>query len=373
MLVGALGHPWVPNATRGVFRSTDGGKTWQKTLFVDETTGCADLAIEPGNPMVVLAAMWQVRRYPWTLDDGGPGSAFRSLDGGITWKKLTKDLPEGPLGRIAVAFAPSNPHHVYALIEAKKGLLWESRDLGETWKEVTDNHELDVRPFYFSRMFVSPENESRIYFLSFRLMASDDGGHTAKSLDRGVHPDHHALWIDPSNPSRMIQGNDGGVYLTSDRGQTWHFRDNLPIEQFYMVAAGPGPGYRLCGGLQDNSAWCGPSNSFSRSGIAGSDWFVVAGGDGEYAVPSPSDPDVIYADSQNGSIQRLDFRTKLSRFARPYLLGVEQKAARDLQYRFNWTSPIAVSQKDFDTVFLGGNVLFKSTDGARTWTRQAAT
>jgi photosystem II stability/assembly factor-like uncharacterized protein len=366
--VAAVGHTWGPNAERGVYRSTDGGATWKKVLFVDDTTGAGDLEMQPGNPEVLLAGMWQIRRYPWELIDGGEGSGiYRSTDGGSTWKKLTKDLPEGPLGRIALAFAPSNPEHVYALIEAKKGMLWESENLGDDWKKVSDNHMLDVRPFYFSKMFVSPRDEQKIYFLSFTIVESDDGGKTAHIIGRHVHPDHHALWIDPTNPDRMIEGNDGGVYTTSDAGKTWVFRDTIPIEQFYMVSAGSSAPYDVCGGLQDNNAWCGPSNSVSRVGITGADWFVVTGGDGEYAVIAPSDPHIIYVDSQNGNISRLDTRTHVSRFIKPYLRGVEDMTPAELKYRFNWTSPIAVSRTDADTVYLGGNVLFKSTDGGGHW------
>jgi photosystem II stability/assembly factor-like uncharacterized protein len=369
VFVAVLGHAWGPNAERGVFRSNDRGKSWKKVLFVDDTTGCADLAMEPGNPLVLFAAMWQVRRYPWKLESGGPGSGlYRSTDGGETWTKLKKGLPDGPYGRIAVAVAPSNPKHVYALIEAKKGMLWESKDYGDEWTAVSDSHQLDVRPFYFSRMAVSPVDENQIFFLSFQIVESSDGGKHARNIGKGVHPDHHAIWIDPTDPSRMILGNDGGVYISDDGGHSWNFQDNIPIGQFYMVGTDRQTPFQVCGGLQDNNAWCGPSNSLSRAGITGGDWFVVAGGDGEYAVPAPSDPTIIYADSQNGSITRTDTKTHLSRYIRPYIPGVEDEKPSDLKYRFNWTSPIAVSATDADDVWLGGNVLFHSTDGGTHWT-----
>lgn len=369
VFVAALGHAWAPNADRGVFRTRDGGQTWQKVLFVNDTTGAADLVMQPGNPKVLFAAMWQVRRYPWQLVDGGDGSGiYRSTDGGDTWRKLDKGLPAGPVGRIALAIAPSNPGHVYALVEAKHGLLWESTNLGDDWTAVSNNHLLDVRPFYFSKLQVAPDDERRIYFLSFQLVESDDGGRTARPIDRSVHPDHHALWIDEQNPSRMIQGNDGGVYVSSDAGKTWRYLDNLPIEQFYMVAADGRAPYALCGGLQDNNAWCGTSNSLSPSGITARDWWVVTGGDGEYAVPAPSDPDIVYADSQDGHIVRMDRRTHLARFVRPTLHGVEDTPPDRLQYRFNWTSPIVVSPTDANDVYLGANVVFHSTDGGGHWT-----
>jgi photosystem II stability/assembly factor-like uncharacterized protein len=368
-LVAAVGHAWGPNPDRGVFHTTDGGRTWKKVLYVNDSTGAADLEAAPGNPMVLFAAMWQVRRYPWQLVDGGPDSGlYRSMDGGATWTRLTDGLPQGPLGRIAVALAPSDPNRVYALVEAKKGLLWSSNDLGDHWTAVSDNHQLDVRPFYFSRMFVSPDDEKRVYFLSFQLVQSDDGGKTVSRIDEGVHPDHHALWIDPKNPERMIQGNDGGVYLTTNGGKAWRYLNNLPIEQFYMVAAGTRAPYSLCGGLQDNDAWCGPSNSLSPHGITGADWHVVTGGDGEYAVPAPGNPDIVYSDSQDGVITRFDERTHLSRFVRPYLHDVQDLPPDKLLYRFNWTSPIAVSPSNANEVYLGANVLFRTTDGGAHWT-----
>jgi photosystem II stability/assembly factor-like uncharacterized protein len=368
VFVSVFGHEWGPNPDRGVFRTTDGGNTWKKVLFVDDGTGAIDLVMEPGNPRVLYAAMWEARRHPWELVSGGGGSGiYRTTDGGDTWKKLEKGLPAGPLGRIAIAAAPADPRHVYALIEAKKGMLWESTDRGDEWKMVSESHLLDVRPFYFSRLFVSPEDERRLYFLSFDLLESDDGGKTARQIDRGVHVDHHALWIDPSNPSRMVQGNDGGAYLSTDRGKTWRYWNNIPIEQFYMVAADTAVPYRLCGGLQDNNGWCGVSNSLDRSGIRGSDWSVVVGGDGEYVVPAPSDPTIVYADSQNGGIVRVDTKTHVARSIRPYALGVEDKAPSELEYRFNWTSPIAVSPASANDVWLGANVAFHSTDGGAHW------
>ncbi|HVC21541.1 MAG TPA: hypothetical protein VNE16_15830, partial [Vicinamibacterales bacterium] len=189
VFVAVVGHAWAPNPERGVFRTTDGGKTWQKVLYVNDTTGASDLAMDPGNPMVIFAGMWQVRRYPWTMVDGGPGSGlYRSNDGGTTWKKLTEGLPAGPLGRIAVAVAPSNPDHVYALIEAKHGMLWGSTDLGQHWHAISDDHAYDVRPFYFSRMMVAPNDENKIYFMSFNLVESDDGGKTIARTDSSVHP-----------------------------------------------------------------------------------------------------------------------------------------------------------------------------------------
>ncbi|MGC1105571.1 MAG: hypothetical protein WA876_03465 [Candidatus Acidiferrales bacterium] len=368
VFVGALGHAWGPNADRGVFKTTDGGKTWKKVLYVNDSTGVADLAMAGNNPNVLFACMWQFRRYPWTLMDGGPDSAiYRSTDGGDTWQKLTKGLPEGPWGRSAIAVAPSNPNHVYALIAAKHGMLWQSEDMGDSWTAVSDNHGLDVRAFYFSKLLISPNDENKVFFMSFNLMESTDGGKTAADADRGVHSDHHALWIDPQNPQRMIQGNDGGVFLSTDGAKTWRFLDDLPIEQFYMVSASSSEPYTVCGGLQDNSSWCGPSSDLSHPRVGNSVWYTVVGGDGEYAVSAPSDPNIVYSDSQNGSIERLDLKTHLSQSIRPYLSGVEEEKPANLKYRFNWTSPIAVSPTDANEVYIGANVVFKSIDGGKTW------
>jgi photosystem II stability/assembly factor-like uncharacterized protein len=369
VIVGVLGHAWGPNAERGVFRTTDGGKTWQKVLFIDEDTGVSSLVMDPGNPMVLFAGMWRVRRYPWALDNGGTsGGIFRSTDGGATWKKLTEGLPTEATGRIGLGAAPSNPRHIYALVENKKGTLYDSVDLGDHWKAVSNNHNLAARGFYFSELQVAPNDDSKVYFLSFNVMVSEDGGKTARNTTARVHVDHHTLWIDPENPNRMINGNDGGVYVSSDAGRTWRYLDNLPIEQFYSVAEDDESPYNLCGGLQDNNGWCGPSNSLSRGGVTGFDWYTVTGGDGEYAVPARGQgTHTVYTDSQNGSIQRLNNENGMSNFVRPYLEGVQSMKPADLKYRFNWTSPIAVSMTDANEVYLGGNVLFRSTDGGKSW------
>jgi photosystem II stability/assembly factor-like uncharacterized protein len=369
VFVAVLGHVWGPNPDRGVFRTTDGGKTWQKVLYVDEDTGASSLVMDPGNPMVLFAGMWHMRRYPWMLDSGGTsGGIFRSIDGGTTWKKLTDGLPEEATGRIGLGAAPSNPHHIYALVENKKGVLYDTTDLGDHWKMVTNNHNLAARGFYFSELVVSPKDENKVYFLSYNIMLSEDGGKTARATSRGVHVDHHTLWIDPADPNRMINGNDGGAYITADAGHTWRYLDNLPIEQFYSVAADDETPYTLCGGLQDNNGWCGASNNLSRGGISGFDWYTVTGGDGEYAVPAGHGSHVVYTDSQNGSIQRLNIETGMSSSVKPYLYGVQSMKPADLKYRFNWTSPIAVSYNDPNEVYLGGSVLFRSTDAGQHWT-----
>src|SRR3989449_1165616 len=380
VLVAVLGHVWGPNPERGVFRTADGGKTWQKVLFVNDTTGATDRIMVPGNPRVLFAGMWQFVRYPWELVSGGAGSGiYRSKDGGITWERLSEGLPPSPLGRIAVAAGSTNPSHVYALVETKQGMLWDSKDQGDHWTKVSDFHGLSARPFYFSLLHVSPADDRKVFFSSYLLLRSDDGGKTTTPIDRGVHVDHHALWIDPQNPDRMIQGNDGGVYVTENGAKSWRFLNNLPIGQFYTVAADNNNPYMLCGGLQDNNAWCGPSSGVAgggggggggggAGGLNGSEWFTVTGGDGEYAVPAPSDSSILYVDSQNGNVTRVDLKTGVTRAIRPYLSGVTEMKPGNLKYRFNWTSPIAVAPRDANTVYLGANVVFKTTDGGDHWT-----
>jgi photosystem II stability/assembly factor-like uncharacterized protein len=367
--VAVLGNIWKPSAERGVFRTTDGGQTWKKVLFVNDETGASDLAMQPGNPRVLIAGTWQFRRYPWEFVGGGPGSGlWKSTDGGSTWKKLEKDMPEGPLGRVSLAIAPSNGNHVYALIHAKKGILYESKDLGEKWERVTETRLINVRPWYFSVIAVSPADENRLYFGSFNLVTSIDGGKTFQTNNRRIHPDYHALWIDPKDPERILQGNDGGALASTDGGKSWRAFENLPLGQFYQVGIGTDSPYTICGGLQDNNGWCGASNSLARGGISNADWYVVTGGDGEWVVPAPSNSDIIYADSQNGNVSRFDRKTKLSRNIRPYLSGASDMAPADLKYRFNWTTPIAVSATDANEVYVGGNVVWKSTDGGLHWT-----
>lgn len=371
--VAVLGHIWGPSSERGVFKTVDGGNTWKKVLFVDDRTGAIDLTTSANNSQVLFAATWQMTRYPSGLDNGGPGSGiWRSVDGGDTWAKLTNGIPDKqPIGRIGLAVAPTNPDRVYALIQSQDGVLYESKDLGEHWAKVSDNALLNTRPMYFSTLSVSPHDENKIYFSSFNLVQSDDGGKTARIIDEGVHVDHHAFWQDPANPDRMIQGNDGGVYLSLDGGAHWRHANTLPIQQFYQVAAGSGMPYMLCGGLQDNNGWCGPSavtynsEAFQRTG-PNHQWTTVVDGDGMYIVPAPSDPSIVYVEAQGANMARHDFKTNVQVGIKPYQALVTQPT-QDRKYRFNWTSPIAVLPTDAKTVFLGGNVVFKSTDSGQHW------
>lgn len=369
VFVAAFGHAWAPNAERGVFRSTDGGRTWKKVLYVDDKTGASDLVMDPSNPMILYAGMWQAQRYPWMMVSGGNSSGlYRSTDGGETWQKLSGGLPKGLVGRIGLAVAPGNPKHIYALVESKDGVLWDSSDYGEHWTKVSDNYLLNARPFYFGHLFVAPNDENKIYFLSFDIVLSTDGGKTARIISRGVHPDHHALWIDPRDPNRLIEGNDGGVYTSWNGGQTWQFRDSLPIEQFYSIALDDRVPYTICGGLQDNSGWCGPSHTLSRGPIANNEWWTTVGGDGQYVVPGLSASKLIYSDSQDGEIEVLDREAGRPRHIRPYLQNQGDMPISELKYRFNWTAPIAVSPANDKDVYLGANVLFHSSDAGEHWT-----
>ncbi|HET7674568.1 MAG TPA: glycosyl hydrolase, partial [Gammaproteobacteria bacterium] len=373
VFVAALGNPWGPNKTRGIYRSADGGKHWKHVLYIDDKTGASDLVIDPGNPRVLFAGMWSVRRYPWTLVNGSKtGGIWRSTDGGDTWHQLHDGLPAKgtDTGRITLAIAPSDPNRIYALIATRNGMLWRSDDLGKHWTMVSNNHALAVRAWYFSGMAVAPDDANKVYFDSLFLMETDDGGKTAHPIDLGVHVDHHAVWVDPADPKRIIQGNDGGAFLSVNGGKTWRFLDTLPIEQAYTVSVDSQLPFHACVGLQDNSAWCGPTSSLSQGGVTGKHWFTTVGGDGEYAVIAPSNPHIVYSDLEDGYTMRYDTSTHLGRMIRPttsYGLQNTDKTLAESKYRFNWTSPIAVSPHDADTVYLGANVLFKSTDGGKNW------
>ncbi len=378
VFVCAEGDLWKRGPERGVYMSRDDGAHWRRVLYLNDHTGCSTIAFEPGNPKVLIAGMWPLQRRPWMLTSGGKsGGLYRSTDGGVHWKKLTHGLPGGDIGRSAVAFAPSRPQTVYAVLQAKGGVLWVSHDLGSHWSKVSDNHNGDVRPFYFTQLAVMPNNPRRLFLLSMKLMESKDGGRHVFYADKGVHVDHHAIWIDPRNPDRIIQGNDGGVYLSLDAGKHWRYLDNLPIEQFYQVATSatshPWP-YLVCGGLQDNNAWCGASSDYDRGGLTGAqDWFYVSGGDGQYVVPAPSDAAMIYATTDDGYATVLNRATGFRRGINPYqrdeLAGLllSGKPPYAQKYRFDWTTPVAVSPTNPEDVYIAADVVFHSTDGGKHW------
>lgn len=365
--VAALGHLWNANEERGLYKTTDGGENWERILYVDENTGCADLAMDPQEPDILYASMWQFRRKPYFFTSGGPGSGFyKSTDGGKNWKKLTKGLPDGDLGRIAVAVAPSRPSVVYAAVEAEKNAFYRSDDFGESWKKLNSSFNVAARPFYFGALVVDPKDYDRVYKPSFTLGISSDGGESFTSPFAGfaigsLHPDHHALWVDPNDPFHMLIGTDGGLYVSYDKGNSWRFLKNLPISQFYRVSYDMEQPYNVYGGLQDNGSWMGPSQS--AGGIENEDWRVVGFGDGFYVFADPTDKDVIYCEYQGGNILRYHKSTGETKEVKLYPKEGEPK------YRFNWNTPIALSPTNLGVLYIGGQFLFRSSDKGETWER----
>jgi photosystem II stability/assembly factor-like uncharacterized protein len=366
----ALGREWGPNPERGVFRTRDGGASWEKVLFLDPDTGCSDVALDPSNPRVLYTGMWTFRRKPWRLDSGGGRTAlYRSTDGGATWEKKTEGLPKGAMDRIGLAVAASRPSTVYLVTEAvDEGTLFRSDDRGESWRRVNDDARIDFRPFYYSDIRVDPTNPEVVYSLSGRLFKSIDGGRSFEQIARGVHGDHQAFWIDPLDPDRLLSGSDGGFQVSHDGGATWDVINNVVLAQFYHVALDDREPYRVCGGLQDNGGWCGPSRTTNTDGILDDDWFTVSGGDGFYAVPVPG-TDLVVSNLQGGPIFVTDTRSGDTRHVHPSpnRIGSAGDAIADHEYRFNWDAPILVSPHDPRTLYYGGNVVFRSADYGYTW------
>jgi photosystem II stability/assembly factor-like uncharacterized protein len=360
--VAAVGHLWGPNKERGVYKTTDGGKTWAQSLFVNEDTGATDIAIDPQSPGTLYAAMYQRRRTPFGFNGGGPGSAiYKTLDGGATWKKLTKDLPEGITGRIGLDIYRANPAIVYAVIENAHGGIFRSEDRGETWRKMGDT---DSRPVYYSQIRIDPNNDQRIWLCAASMFTSEDGGKTfVTNVVTRIHGDHHALWIDPSNSNHMLVGSDGGIHQSFDRGRSWDHLNTIPLGQFYEISLDNRKPYFVYGGLQDNGSWAGPSGNLYQEGIGNDDWFRTGGGDGFYSVVDPKDPETIYVESQNGSISRLELKSSERRSIKP------EPPEGEPPYRFDWDSPIVISSYNNHTIYFGGNRVFRSTDRGDTWTR----
>ena len=372
VIVAAQGDVYAPSAERGVYVTFDGGATWTKSLYVSDQAGASDVAIDPNHPNVVYAGIWHFVRKPWTTNSGGRDDGlYKSTDGGRTWTQLSgHGLPDGTLGRIGLAIAPSTGR-VYALIEASKGILWRSDDAGANWTLVSNDTLVNQRPFYFSHVVVDPQNADRLYALSAAFSVSSDGGKTFRLSPGSPHGDFHGLWIAPNDPKRMIVAEDGGIATSLDRARTWAFARNMPIGEVYHVGvAATGNPYWVCGGWQDNNGWCGPSFSTDPSGILNKHWVDVAGGDGQWAVPDPIDPDWLWADSQQGFVSVYNRKTRDSFYVMPYIATNEENFdQRTAKYRFNWDTPIAFAPWDGHIAWLAGNVVFQTSDRGRHWTR----
>lgn len=369
--VGAIGSPWGEHPERGVFKTTDGGKSWKKILFTNNKSGVADLVMDPTNPNKLIAAMWEHKRDPWFFKSGGEGSGlYMTHDGGENWKKLGEEdgLPAGELGRIGVAIAPGKPNIVYALIEAKKNALYKSEDGGFKWKKINDKDDIGDRPFYYSEIYVDPQNENRVYSVFTYINVSEDGGKNfsqlmpAYGVDNGVHPDHHAWWIHPKNGQFMMDGNDGGMNITKDGGKSWRFIGNIPVAQFYHINTDNEFPYNVYGGMQDNGSWRGPAYVWRAQGIRNSYWQEIAFGDGFDVVPDLDDSRYGYAMSQQGFVSRYDHITGNDYIVRPTPPDAETKL------RFNWNSGIGQDPFDNSTVYFGSQFVHKSTDKGLTWT-----
>ena len=366
VFVAALGHAFGPNAERGVFRTTDGGAHWQKVLFKDTSTGAIDVQFDPSNPSVLYAALWQVRRLPWNLSSGGPGSGlYKSTDGGTSWKRLTGGgLPGGIYGRIGIAVSPVDPARVYASVEAAEGGLYRSDDAGESWTRVNADERFRQRAWYFSHIFADPKQLDTIYALNTGLFRSVDGGKTFDLLP-APHGDHHGLWIDPGDPRRMINGNDGGATLTVDGGKTWTRQDNQPTGQFYHVITDDAFPYRIYGTQQDNSSV--GIKSYGNNGVIDQrDWFGF-GGETGWIAPDPRNPDVIYGDNE-GTILRYEHASEQYQDISVWPLDVSGRGAAELAHRFQWTSPLIAPKTEPGVLYVGGEAVWRSADEGKTWT-----
>jgi len=360
---GAMGPAWSNGEERGVFRTTDGGATWERVLFVNKRTGIADLVMDPSNPDKLFAAMWEFRRRPWFFESGGPGSGlYITTDGGESWIQATPadGLPEGELGRIGLAVARDAPEIVYALVEAEESALFRSDDGGRSWRAVNTDPGVSERPFYYSDIFVDPENELRILNLGSRIRLSEDGGKSFREIGRGVHSDIQALWIAPDDPRLMYVGTDGGVYVTRDRGERWGMVDNLPVGQFYHVSVDMEIPFNVYGGMQDNGSWRGPSDLWESGGIRNYHWQEVGSGDGFGTLLDPSDPNLGYSMSQGGKLVRFDLRTGERKGIRPW--GPE-----GVELRFSWNAAIAVDPLETGTLYCGSQFVHKSSTRGDSW------
>ena len=368
--VAAIGSPWGEHPERGIFKTSDGGQKWTKILFSNPKSGAADLIMDPSNPNKLIAALWEHKRDPWFFSSGGKGSGlYMTIDGGKNWIKKTDKhgLPEGDLGRIGLAIAHNKPNIIYALIEAKKNALYKSTDGGYNWMKVNDKPSIGNRPFYYSDLFVDPQNENRLYSVFTYVNVSEDGGKSFSELmpaynaNNGVHPDHHAWWIHPEDGSFMIDGNDGGLNITRDGGNSWRFVGNIPVGQFYHISVDNEYPYNVYGGMQDNGSWRGPAYVWKVQGIRNSYWQEIAFGDGFDVVPDKDDSRFGYAMSQQGNVSRYDWKTGNNYGVRP------THPDPDVMLRFNWNAAIGQDPFDNSVVYFGSQFVHKSTNKGLTW------
>ncbi|MEJ2204252.1 MAG: hypothetical protein P8170_09090 [Gemmatimonadota bacterium] len=361
--VGVMGPAWSDGEERGVYKTTDGGRTWRRVLWVNERTGVSDLVMDPSNPLTLYAGMWEFRREPWFLTSGGPGSGlYVTHDGGESWQRYSEadGMPAGDLGRIGLAVAPSDPDIVYALVEAERSALLRSDDGGRSWETVNDERGVANRPFYYADIFVDPENELRLYNLNSRMLISEDGGRSFAPMGADVHPDFHAMWIDPADGRHILVGTDGGLWESQDRAETWRLFDNLPVGQFYHVSVDYAVPFNIYGGMQDNGSWRGPSDVWEVGGIRNPHWKEIAFGDGFNAMLDVRDPSYGYAMSQGGNLQRFDLRNGERKSIRPW-------APDSIDLRFNWNAPLAFDPFQVGTIYYGSQFVHKSPDRGFTW------
>lgn len=365
--VAVPGALWSNSKNRGLYKSINAGETWEKILYTDDQTGCAEVLIDPTDPNIIFASMWQFRRQPYSFNSGGKNSGlFKSVDAGKTWKEIKNGLPEKPFGRIAMTLAASDPKQMWAIVESNKTGLYISSDGGETWKSQSASLNVTARPFYFSTIAVDPKDSKRVYRPAFGFSYSSDGGYsfTDASYEAGwVHSDMHALWINPSYTNVMYVGTDGGLYVSLDRGITWQFNQGLPLGQFYHVSIDQKTPYNVYGGLQDNGSWMAPSAA--PGGIGNASWSRVGGGDGFWTVPD-ADGKTLYSEYQGGNMNRVDIATMKSEVIQP------QKTSKEEKLRWNWNTPIVTGSKNPKNLYVGSQYLYKSTDQGRNWKRISA-
>jgi photosystem II stability/assembly factor-like uncharacterized protein len=366
VFVAALGHAFGPNAERGIFRTTDGGKTWSKVLARDENTGGIDIVFDPRNPNLLYAALWEARRQPWYFSSGGAGSGlYRSIDGGETWQHLEGNgLPDGILGRIGVSVSAADSNRIYAIIEAREGGLFSSDDSGEHWQRVNNDGRFRQRAWYFSKVYADPKSVDTVYLLNTGLFRSTDGGRTFNLLP-APHGDHHGLWIDPNNPSRLINANDGGACISTDGGKTWSSLNNQPTAQFYHVAVDNDFPYHIYGAQQDNSNLAIASRT-DEGTIGRQHWYSAGGGECGFVIPDPRDSAIIYSNTED-HITRFDKRTQQSQDISVWPVDYSGHAAKELTHRFQWVSPLLLSPHDPDMLYTAGECVFKSTDHGQSW------